>query len=574
MAAENPAESLRGEATCPICLDYYTDPVITECGHNFCRSCITWTWEGRDTNFPCPQCRKTSKRKNLRTNRQLASVTEIAKKLSQCSVRQKGEHLCEEHEEKLKLFCEEEQRPICVICRESRDHRSHTVTPIEEAVQEYKNKIQMHLEPLRKELEDLLKLKSSEKRKAEEFMSQTEIKKQKVESDFEEIQQFLAEEKQILLSSLEEEENKILQRFVENLTRLEGQSSSIKLLISEIEEKIQRPAAELLKDVKDTLSRCQPPEFPKPEAVSTDLRLDFPLRYPQQLKKLTRSFGEWWMDRFRYAVPVTLDPETAHPELLLSEDGKSVREGGAGQSLPDSPRRFDTEPCVLGREGFTSGRHYWEVGVELQEGGICQLGVCRDSVRMKGEISPSPEEGYWGVGLWPGGKCWALTSPNTELPLSESPRAVGILLDYEGGEVSFYNAENKSHLYTFSHTSTGPLLPFFCTKQSPTHGQSRHKESEGQQSSRHRTKTGLGFGGLRSKRRRVDIKEPKVQDMKAGLQDIKDVRTGSRSISVVRNMDIRNIRAGLQTSQTTDEGILMRDKTKTSRRGDQKHQKT
>ncbi|XP_029442108.1 E3 ubiquitin-protein ligase TRIM41-like isoform X2 [Rhinatrema bivittatum] len=255
MAAANPAESLRDEASCPICLDYFTDPVTIDCGHNFCRSCITQTWEGRDTNFPCPHCRETSQQRNLRPNRKLANVTEIAKKLSESSVRQKEENLCEEHEEKLKLFCEEDQSPICVICRESRGHRSHTVTPIQEAVQEYKNKIQMHLERVRKELEDLLKLKSREERRAEELRSQTEIERRRIESDFEEMQRFLTEEKRILLSRLEEEEKKILQRIGENVTRLEEQSSSIKLLISEIEEKSQQPAAELLKDVKETLSR-------------------------------------------------------------------------------------------------------------------------------------------------------------------------------------------------------------------------------------------------------------------------------------------------------------------------------
>ncbi|XP_029441876.1 E3 ubiquitin-protein ligase TRIM39-like [Rhinatrema bivittatum] len=260
MAAANLTESLGDEASCPICLDYFTDPVTLDCGHNFCRSCITQTWEGRDTNVPCPQCRKTSQQRNLRPNWQLANVTEIAKKLSESSVREKEENLCEEHEEKLKLFCEEDQRPICVICRESRDHRSHTVIPIQEAVQEYK--------------------------------SQTEIKRRRVESDFEEIQRLLTKEKRILLSRLEKEEKKILQRIGENVTRLEEQSSSIKLLISEIEEKSQQPAAELLKDVKDTLSRCQKAKFPKPEAVSTDLRLDFPLRYPQQLKKVITCFGE------------------------------------------------------------------------------------------------------------------------------------------------------------------------------------------------------------------------------------------------------------------------------------------
>ncbi|XP_030055807.1 E3 ubiquitin-protein ligase TRIM41-like [Microcaecilia unicolor] len=169
MAAANPAESLRDEASCSICLDYFTDPVTTDCGHNFCCSCITQSWEGRDTDFPCPQCRAMSPQRNLRPNRQLANMIEMVKKLSQTSVRPKEENLCEEHEEKLKLFCEEDQRAICVVCDRSRDHRSHTVIPIEEAVQEYKEKLKMHLEPLKKDLEDLLKFTSTEEKKFEEL---------------------------------------------------------------------------------------------------------------------------------------------------------------------------------------------------------------------------------------------------------------------------------------------------------------------------------------------------------------------------------------------------------------------
>ncbi|XP_030055777.1 E3 ubiquitin-protein ligase TRIM39-like isoform X2 [Microcaecilia unicolor] len=461
MAAANPAESLRDEASCSICLDYFTDPVTIDCGHNFCRSCITQSWEGRDTDFPCPQCRKRSRQRNLRPNRQLANVTEIAKKLSETSVRPKEENLCEEHEEKLKLFCEEDQKMICLICTESRDHRSHTVIPIKEAVQEYKEKLKMHLKPLRKNLEDLLKFTSTEGKKFEELRSETQIKRQKVESEFEELQQFLNKEKQILLSRLEEEEKKILQRIREHETQLEEQSSSLMQLISEIEEKIQQPATELLKDVKDALSRWQKMKFPVPEAVSTDLKMGFQLRYPQQLKKWITKFGDWWMEFDRYTVNVTLDPETASPYLVLSEDGKSVRWRNTGQNVPDTPQRFDCGPCVLGSEGFTSGRHYWEV--EVEDDPFWTLGVCKDSVRKKGMITLSPWEGFWTVRLWNKQSCSALTSPRTYLPLRERLRAVGILLDYEAGKVSFYDAENKSHLFTFTDSFTGKLRPFFKT---------------------------------------------------------------------------------------------------------------
>ncbi|XP_030055780.1 E3 ubiquitin-protein ligase TRIM39-like isoform X2 [Microcaecilia unicolor] len=461
MAAANAAESLRDEASCSICLDYFTDPVTIDCGHNFCRSCITQSWEGRDTDFPCPQCRAMSPQRNLRPNRQLANMTEMVKNLSQTSVRPKEENLCEEHEEKLKLFCEEDQRAICMVCDRSRDHRSHTVIPIKEAVQEYKEKLKMHLEPLKKDLEDLLKFTSTEEKKAEELKSETQIKRQKVESEFEELQQFLNKEKQILLSRLEEEEKKILQRIREHETQLEEQSSSLMQLISEIEEKIQQPATELLKDVKDALSRWQKMKFPVPEAVSTDLKMGFQLRYPQQLKKWITKFGDWWMECGRYTVNVTLDPETAGPNLVLSENGKSVRSGNTRQIVPDTPQRFDLYSCVLGREGFTSGKHYWEV--EVGDVSYWILGVCKDSVRRKGGITLSPEEGFWTVGLWFGERCSAFTSPWTQLPLRKRLWAVGILLDYEAGKVSFYDANNKSHLFTFTDSFTGKLRPFFRT---------------------------------------------------------------------------------------------------------------
>ncbi|XP_030055819.1 E3 ubiquitin-protein ligase TRIM39-like [Microcaecilia unicolor] len=458
MATGTPAESLRHEASCSICLDYFTDPVTTDCGHNFCRSCITQSWEGRDTNFPCPQCRETSQQRNLRSNRQLANVTEIAKKLSQTSVRPKEENRCEKHEKKLKLFCEEDQRSICLICRESRDHRSHTVIPIEEALQEYKEKLKMHLKPLRKNLEGLLNFQSTE-----ELRRETERKRQIVESEFEELHQFLNKEKQIFLSRLKEEEKKILQRMRENETQLKEQSSSLMQLISEIEGKSQKPANELLKDVKDALSRCEKMKFPEPEAVSTDLKVGFQLSYPQQLKKWITKFGgfDWWMDCGRYTVNVTLDLESARPDLVLSEDGKSVRRGNTRQNVPDTPQRFDYGSCVLGSEGFTCGRHYWEVEVGDVRDWI--LGVCKDSVRRKGRITLSPEEGFWTVGLRNEEGCWALTFPKIQLPLRKILWAVGILLDYEAGKVSFYDAENKSHLFTFTNTFTGKLRSFFGT---------------------------------------------------------------------------------------------------------------
>lgn len=140
MAAPNPTAELPSEASCPICLEYFRDPVSIHCGHNFCRACITRCWEEAEENFACPQCKETAPERNLRPNRELAKIIEIAKRLSLQAAKggAAGERLCEKHQEALKLFCEEDQTPICLVCRESQAHRVHAVVPIEEAAEEHK----------------------------------------------------------------------------------------------------------------------------------------------------------------------------------------------------------------------------------------------------------------------------------------------------------------------------------------------------------------------------------------------------------------------------------------------------
>ncbi|XP_034644998.1 butyrophilin subfamily 1 member A1-like [Trachemys scripta elegans] len=177
-----------------------------------------------------------------------------------------------------------------------------------------------------------------------------------------------------------------------------------------------------------------------------------------ELKWRRALLNAGWEKARQYAVDVTLDPDTAHPKLVLSEDQKRVRHGDKRQDLPNNPERFDRCYRVLGAEGFAGGRRYWEVEVGDKTGWA--LGVCRESVSRKGKVIPTPEDGYWVVQLWDGGYK-ALTSPPTPLPVSVRPSRVGIFLDYEAGEVSFYNVTDRSHLFIFTGTFSGTLRPYF-----------------------------------------------------------------------------------------------------------------
>ncbi|XP_010903103.2 butyrophilin subfamily 1 member A1-like isoform X1 [Esox lucius] len=162
----------------------------------------------------------------------------------------------------------------------------------------------------------------------------------------------------------------------------------------------------------------------------------------------------------RHAVDVTLDPDTAHPELILSNDGKQVRHGDKYQNLPENPKRFTRNINVLDKEGFSSGRFYYEVQVKEKTEWI--LGVVRQSINRKGGVTLNPYHGFWTVWLRDGVYKACAHTPVTP-SLREKPQKVGVFVDYEEGQVSFFNVEARCHIYSFTRQIfTDKLYPFFC----------------------------------------------------------------------------------------------------------------
>lgn len=159
------------------------------------------------------------------------------------------------------------------------------------------------------------------------------------------------------------------------------------------------------------------------------------------------------------SADVILDPMTSHPWLQLSDDQRVVQEGRSESDQPHSSQRFDTWTAVLGWEGYSRGRHYWEV--DIANNGYWRVGMTTAESKRSGRFPMTPKQGYWV--LWRStNHFYACTKPESPLPVGIVPRRMGIYLDYEEGQISFYNAETKSHIYTFSGTFRGKLYPLFA----------------------------------------------------------------------------------------------------------------
>ncbi|NXT53883.1 TRI27 protein, partial [Pluvianellus socialis] len=451
MATQSPAESLQREASCSICLGYFQDPVSIHCGHNFCRACIARCWEGLEAHFSCPQCRQTASQKSFRPSRELAKIAEIARQLSQRAGGGGGrENVCRQHQEALKLFCKEDQQPICVVCDRSQAHRFHAVVPVEEAAQEYKEEIQARLQALKEEREKFLESRKSRVRKSS-YLEKTKSEGKKIVCEFEQLHQFLKDQERLLLTQLADLDRAITRVQEEAVAKVSEEMSHLDTLIWEMEGKFQQPPSQFLQDIRRLLNSCEMMTFKPPVEISSDLerRLeDFVQRNVLVRGTLRKCQGTKSTALLLPcpAAKVTLDPFTAHPNLHLSEDRKQARGQLMQQDLPDNPERFDFEPCVLGCEGFTSGRHFWEV--EVGQGGVWALGVARASIKRKGPMSLTPKEGVWALEAY-----HSLTSPRANLRLNPLPRRIRVSLDYEGGRVAFFSADDDTPILVYTRAS-------------------------------------------------------------------------------------------------------------------------
>ncbi|XP_076120195.1 E3 ubiquitin-protein ligase TRIM35-like [Alosa pseudoharengus] len=437
--------------TCPVCCDVFKDPVVLSCSHSICKVCLQQFWETKGSR-DCPVCRRSSK-DNPILNLHLRNLCEsfLQEGSQRASASAGSEVLCSLHSEKLKLFCLEDKQPVCVVCRDSTKHTGHKFQPVDEAALDRKEELKIKLQPLQEKLKTFEEAKVTCDKTAKHIKTQALNTEIWVKEEFEKLHQFLRDEETARIAALREEEEQKSQMMKRKIEKMSREISSLSDTIRAIEEQMKADAVTFLQNYKSTVERAQC-TLQNPERVSGAL-----INVAKHLGNLKFSVWEKMQDIVQY-TPVTLDPNTAHLRLILSEDLSSMTFGDEWQHLPDNTERFDWVASVLGSEGFKSGTHSWDV--EVGENTRWYLGVMTGSAQRKGDSTSM--SGRWIV--YYNDSKYAAHSPSqptTLLPVKQKLQRIRVQLDWDRGELSFSDPDNNTHIHTHTHTFTERVFPYF-----------------------------------------------------------------------------------------------------------------
>ncbi|XP_056335494.1 bloodthirsty-related gene family, member 22 [Danio aesculapii] len=501
---------LTEDLLCSICLEVFTDPVSTPCGHNFCKSCLNTFWNNSQT-CSCPYCKEAfTQRPDLKINTTLREISEHYKEkspeekaevvcdvcedrklnalksclvcqISYCQthlephlrvaglkkhklmdpVRNLEDYICQKHDRPLELFCRDDQTCVCQMC-EVTDHKNHKTVSIEEESKEKKTELMKTQTDVQQMIQDRIKKIQEVKHSAGDRKINSEKEKAAHVEIFTDLIRSIERCQTELLEMMEEQQKAAEKQEKMLIEELEKEITELKMRNTELEQLSHTEDHLHLLQIYSSLHRPTDTRDWPEISLKTQENLETLRRAFSKLKdtiveKLTQTELKWMQ---QYAVDVTLDPDTAHLYLILSEDGKQVTCGKIRQKVPDKPQRFDRYLNVLGKEGFSSGRFYFEV--QVKEMTDWDLGVAKESVARKEEICLTPSNGLWAVIMRNGNEYSACASSSVSLSLKVKPQQVGVFVDYEEGLVSFYDVESSSHIYSFTgQTFTDKLYPYF-----------------------------------------------------------------------------------------------------------------
>ncbi|XP_026198439.1 nuclear factor 7, brain-like isoform X2 [Anabas testudineus] len=444
--------------SCHVCSETFIDPVSLSCNHSFCSSCLQQFWE-QAKNKNCPICKRKSSKDRPSINFSLKELADSFTKRKNNSSSEtenekrkekKDEVVCEKHPEITYWFCKDEDRAVCPVCEFSL-HHSHKVVPVEQAVSDLKEQLKSDLKSLQDKRNKYKQVEKTYNDMIQHSKKQLLSTEQQIRAEFNKLQQFLKEEEESRLAALREEEEQKGKTISREMKRIEEQISSLSDSICAVEEELHKHNVPFLSSYKATQTRARAQSsLSDPQLLSGAL-----IDVAKHLGNLSFRVWENMKDKVHFS-PVILDPNTASGWLHLSDDLTSVRQGDTYQQLPDNPERNVKYAFVFGSEGFSSGKPSWEVEVGDHPDWI--VGLVKESVDRKGECYVSPKYGFWSL-LHRSGKY--TDGCGKTLTVKKSLQRIRVQLDYDRGEVSFYDPEDMTQIYTHRETFTEKLFPYF-----------------------------------------------------------------------------------------------------------------
>ncbi|KAM5126980.1 E3 ubiquitin/ISG15 ligase TRIM25-like [Mantella aurantiaca] len=510
---------LRQELDCSICLTIYTDPVNLRCGHNFCRVCIDRVLDTQDGSggYSCPECREEFQdRPALHRNITPRNIVETfrstepdqeqlgifcthcihspvpaVKSCLHCEASLCNDHMkvhskspehvltepktsmekrkCSVHKELLKYYCTADAACICVSCRLDGEHQGHKVETLDEASERKKQKLRTVLQKMMNMREKTEKRVQSLRKCKGKVQEEVAGERERVTALITDLRRQLEDLEKRVLREISRQEERLLHPLSDLIQQLEIKKDDLSRKMGDIEELCNMTDPLTVLQESHTGDLCDTEEGDNEDRERHDKLLHdgggldvtgISHTLHTGLSDMMKGVNVFL--NIQEAADILLDVNTAHNNLLISDDRKTASRSDIPYNRPKKTKRFQYYPQVLSSRRFSSGRHYWEVDVRGSDWWF--VGMSYPSIERRGEQS---HIGYnkksWCVYRYNNQNSMIHDSKEIQLPDNISSNRVRIYLDYEAGKLSFYDlCDPIRHLHTFTTTFTEPLHALLC----------------------------------------------------------------------------------------------------------------
>ncbi|KAF7700402.1 hypothetical protein HF521_003360, partial [Silurus meridionalis] len=503
---------------CPVCLELLKDPVTLHCGHSYCKVCIIsfWDKEVQKKVYSCPQCRETfTPRPVLCRNNMLAEVVEKLKKnklqaasaahhyagpgdvdCDSCNGRKRKatnsclvclasyceDHLkphyqspafkkhklveacvdlqkkiCSQHNKVMEIYCQTDQSFICYLCTLDK-HRGHDTVSAKAERTEKQNKLreeqlksQQKVQEKQKKVQELKQTVDIIKKRSQEAVDDNE-------KIFNEMISSLVKRRSEVKEMIRVQEKAELSRAEQHLKHLEQEITDLQRRVSDLEQLSHTPDHIHFLQVH-SLSNLQRALF----TVNQHLSFDGVRKSVSDLKKRVEEICQEEFNKIRPQdfCYLTLDPNTAHPFLVLSENHREVMWSETKQQYSDHPERFDSWVQVLCKESVC-GRRYWEVDWNSEN--LVYISVSYKEISRKGQGDESVfgrNSQSWSLLCYSSSVSFSHNGVKTELRGPAASR-IGVYVDHSAGTLFFYSISKRLRLlHRVQTTFTQPLYAGF-----------------------------------------------------------------------------------------------------------------